>query len=177
MYDSNPNPNPNCRFAICLYFLYQLIGPAALAGVVVMILLAPGNYFAMKKMLSYTRNIQSARDSRVKLLSEVLSGVKIVKLLGWERALDEQVGTSRKAELDEIKGFKYLQVAVEFLVRLSPLLLKTLGFGAYTLLEHKLTAAKAFTALGLFDILVGPVSNFPKVVFARTTFINPNPRN
>jgi len=153
-----------CKFVMCLAFLYYLIGPSSLAGVAVMLLLAPANYYAMKAMLKYTRSIQTKRDTRVKLLTEVLSGMKVVKLLGWERQLCSQIEASRADELDQIKEFRYLNMAVEFLARLSPLFLKTLGFGVYACLEEELTAAKAFTALGLFDILVGPVTNFPKVI-------------
>jgi len=152
------------KFVTCLLFLYQLIGPAALVGVVVLVVLAPGNYYAMKSMLTYTRSIQTARDRRVKLLTEVLSGMKIVKLLGWESELQAQLEASRHHELDQIKAWRYLSVGVEFLARLSPLLLKVLGFGVYCYLDKDLTASKAFTVLGLFDILVGPVTNFPKVV-------------
>ena len=79
------------KFTACLLLLYQTIGPSAFAGALVMVVLAPGNYLAMKAMLKYTRAIQTARDRRVKLLTEVLSGVKIVKLLGWEHELNSQV--------------------------------------------------------------------------------------
>merc|ERR1711959_576964 len=85
------------KLIMCISFLYVLIGPAALVGLGVMIVLAPGNYYAMKSMLKYTRSIQTMRDKRVKLLSEVLSGMKIVKLLGWEKEIDSQVESSRRS--------------------------------------------------------------------------------
>ena len=148
------------KFTACVMLIYAYIGWPALVGVVVLLLLAPGNYFAMKSMLTYTRSIQTARDRRVKLLTEVLSGMKIVKLLGWERELNDQLENSREAELEHIKAWRYLSVGIEVLARMSPLLLKILAFGASVLfVDHNLTAAEAFTCLGLSTLIVTLITN------------------
>jgi len=102
---------------------------------------------------------------------EVLSGIKIVKSLGWEPQLKESVDKMRAEEVTEIGNFQYLIVNIQLLWSLSPTLISVSSFALYTILGHELTAAKAFTALSLFDILTGPVQqdqiSDPK--------LNPNP--
>jgi len=58
-------------FGICLWLLYQQLGPAAFSGIVVMVVLGPCNGLVMKYIFQFTRAIQTNRDKRVKLLGEV----------------------------------------------------------------------------------------------------------
>ena len=153
-------------FGICLWMLYAQIGPAAFSGIGVIILLAPCNGLVMKYIFQFTRAIQTNRDKRVKLLGEVLSGIKIVKSLGWEPELKTQVDASREAEMQEIGNFQYLIVCIQLLWSICPTLISVSSFAIYTLLDNELTAAKAFTALSLFNILTGPVQVMPMVVMA-----------
>ena len=62
---------------VCLYFLWVLLGPSVLAGVLVMVLLIPVNAVIAK----YTRKLQveqmKHKDDRIKLMNELLNGIKV----------------------------------------------------------------------------------------------------
>ena len=62
-----------------MYFLWQQLGPATLAGLAIMILLVPVNAVIAQK----TRKLQIAqmrkKDSRIKIMNEVLNGIKVRK--------------------------------------------------------------------------------------------------
>ena len=62
---------------VCLYFLWETLGPSVLAGVAVMVLLIPVNAVIAK----YNKKLQVAqmkfKDSRIKLMNEVLNGIKV----------------------------------------------------------------------------------------------------
>ena len=62
---------------VCLYFLWETLGPSVLAGVAVMVLLIPVNAVIAK----YNKKLQVAqmkfKDSRIKLMNEVLNGINV----------------------------------------------------------------------------------------------------
>ena len=68
------------QFALAIYFLYDLIGPSALAGLAVFAILIPINIYGGK----YGRRIQQeqmkAKDERILLMNEVLQGIKVLKV-------------------------------------------------------------------------------------------------
>lgn len=66
------------------------------------------------------------KDSRIKLMSEILSGIKVLKLYAWEPSFLEQVEGIRQSELQLLRKGAYLQaistfiwICTPFLVRLS----------------------------------------------------------
>lgn len=66
------------------------------------------------------------KDSRIKLMNEILSGIKVLKLYAWEPSFLEQVEGIRQGELQLLRKGAYLQaistfiwVCTPFLVRLS----------------------------------------------------------
>lgn len=68
------------------------------------------------------------KDSRIKLMSEILAGIKVLKLYAWEPSFSEKVEGIREDELRLLRKSAYLQaistftwVCTPFLVRLSPL--------------------------------------------------------
>ena len=83
-------------FVLCLYFLYQQIGFACFGAIFVMLLLSPANYLVMKIYLKYSRQTMERRDKRVKLLTEILEGIKIVKYFGWEHKMQARIQVRRR---------------------------------------------------------------------------------
>lgn len=66
------------------------------------------------------------KDSRIKLMSEILNGIKVLKLYAWEPSFLEQVEGIRQSELQLLRKGAYLEaistfiwVCTPFLVRLS----------------------------------------------------------
>lgn len=67
------------------------------------------------------------KDSRIKLMSEILAGIKVLKLYAWEPSFLEKVEGIREDELRLLRKSAYLQAISTFtwvctpvLVRLSP---------------------------------------------------------
>ena len=79
------------QIGLSLYFLWDILGPSSLAGLAVMILMAPLNAViaaSMKKLqMSQMRN----KDRRTKLMDEILNGMKILKLYAWEVSFQKKV--------------------------------------------------------------------------------------
>ncbi|XP_055507850.1 multidrug resistance-associated protein 1 [Leucoraja erinacea] len=151
---------------LAMYFLWQNLGPSVLAGVAVMILLVPINsVIAMKtKTLQVTQ--MKEKDNRIKLMNEVLNGIKVIKLYAWELAFKEKVLDIRENELKVLKRAAYLAAVSTFTWVCAPFLVALCTFGVYVLVDEKnvLDAQKAFVSLALFNILRFPLNMLPMVI-------------
>lgn len=65
------------QIGLALYFLWQLLGPSVLAGLAVMIILIPVNGVIANRIKTYQIRQMKYKDDRVKLMNEVLSGIKV----------------------------------------------------------------------------------------------------
>ena len=65
------------QIIMCVVFLWQLLGPSVLAGIFVMILLIPLNAFIATKLKALQVKQMKEKDNRVKLMNEILQGIKV----------------------------------------------------------------------------------------------------
>lgn len=73
------------QIALALYFLWDILGPSVLAGLAVMIILIPVNGFIANKIKTLQIRQMKNKDERVKLMNEILSGIKVSNcLLVWD---------------------------------------------------------------------------------------------
>ncbi|XP_064870207.1 multidrug resistance-associated protein 1-like, partial [Oncorhynchus nerka] len=96
------------EIALCLFFLWQHLGPSALAGIATVILIFPLNGFIAKKRSKLQEVQMKFMDGRIKLMNEILNGIKILKFYAWEKAFLEQVLGYREKELKALKKSQIL---------------------------------------------------------------------
>lgn len=72
------------QLIICLIILLINLGPSALAGFAVFLVMTPIQTRTMRLMLRYRQKTMVFTDKRAKLLQELLSGIKIIKFFAWE---------------------------------------------------------------------------------------------
>ena len=63
--------------ALAIYFLWQQLGPSVLAGLGLMLLLVPLNGFIAQKTRKLQISQMAFKDSRMKLMNEILNGIKV----------------------------------------------------------------------------------------------------
>ena len=73
------------QIALAIYFLWQILGPSALAGLAVMVVMIPINAVVSQKMKTYQISQMKCKDRRTVLMDEILSGIKVIKLYAWEK--------------------------------------------------------------------------------------------
>ena len=56
------------------------------------------------------KEIMKAKDMRIKLMSEMVNGIKIIKLYAWEKQFLQNIEKIRKAEVGLLKTQLYWQV-------------------------------------------------------------------
>ncbi|NWR82496.1 MRP3 protein, partial [Furnarius figulus] len=151
---------------LALYFLWQALGPSVLAGVAVMVLLIPFNSAIAIKTRAFQVEQMRYKDSRIKLMNEILGGIKVLKLYAWEPSFSEKVLEIRKNELRVLKKSAYLNSLSTFAWISAPFLVALTTFAVYVSVDENniLDAEKAFVSLSLFNILKFPLNMLPQVI-------------
>ncbi|XP_054880485.1 multidrug resistance-associated protein 1 isoform X2 [Poeciliopsis prolifica] len=154
------------QVVLALYFLWQNLGPSVLAGVAVMVLMVPINAVIAMKTKTYQVAQMKSKDSRIKLMNEMLNGIKVLKLYAWELAFKEKVSEIRESELRVLKKTAYLGAISTFTWVCAPFLVALSTFAVYVLIDERnvLDAQKAFVSLALFNILRFPLNMLPMVI-------------
>jgi len=150
------------QLILCFVMLIQYVSWALLAGVMVMILFIFLSAWVQGKARKFQKDAMKAKDERLKFETELLKVVKVVKLYAWEIAIAHRVQELRNKEMALQLRYKLWNMGLFLSFSLSPTLVSLATFACYTLLLKKeLTAATAFTALSLFNILNFPLSAGP----------------
>ncbi|XP_055295955.1 multidrug resistance-associated protein 1 isoform X2 [Sitodiplosis mosellana] len=154
------------QIGLAVYFLWDLLGPSVLAGLAVMIILIPVNGVIANKIKSLQIRQMKNKDERVKLMNEILSGIKVLKLYAWEPSFEEQVQKIREKEIKVLKEAAYLNAGTSFIWSCAPFLVSLVTFIAYVYSgdDHILTAERAFVCLTLFDIIRMPLAMLPLLI-------------
>ncbi|KAK2508352.1 hypothetical protein MC885_011599 [Smutsia gigantea] len=152
------------QLTITLYLLHQQVGVAFVGGLILALLLVPVNKVIATRIMASNQEMLQHKDVRVKLMTELLSGVRVIKFFGWEQALEGRVEACRAQELERLRVIKYLDAACVYLWAALPVVISIVIFITYVLMGHQLTATKVFTALALVGMLILPLNNFPWVI-------------
>ncbi|XP_009463507.1 PREDICTED: canalicular multispecific organic anion transporter 1 [Nipponia nippon] len=154
------------QMILSIVFLWRELGPSVLAGIAVMVLLIPINGFLVAKAKAIQVRNMKNKDERMKIMSEILNGIKILKLFAWEPSFEKRVNEIRARELKDLVNFSYLQSISIFLFTCAPFLVSLVGFAVYILVNENniLDAQKAFTAISLFNVLRFPMAMLPLVL-------------
>uniref|UniRef100_A0A452GXN3 ATP binding cassette subfamily C member 2 n=1 Tax=Gopherus agassizii TaxID=38772 RepID=A0A452GXN3_9SAUR len=154
------------QIALSIIFLWWELGPSVLAGIGVMVLLIPINAVLATKARRIQMKNMKNKDQRMKIMNEILSGIKILKLFAWEPSFERQVGEIRVRELKGLLHFTNLQAFSIFIFSCAPFLVSVASFAVYVMVDEKnvLDAQKAFTSISLFNILRFPMATLPLVI-------------
>uniref|UniRef100_A0A8C4WSK5 ATP binding cassette subfamily C member 10 n=1 Tax=Gopherus evgoodei TaxID=1825980 RepID=A0A8C4WSK5_9SAUR len=152
------------QFAITLYLLYQQVGVAFLGGLGLALLLVPVNKVIANRIMENNKEMLKHKDTRVKLMTEFLCGMRVIKFYTWERHFGARINACRAKELQKLRAIKYLDAVCVYLWAALPVVVSIVIFITYVLLGHQLTATKVFTALALVGMLILPLNNFPWVL-------------
>ncbi|XP_026834850.1 multidrug resistance-associated protein 1 isoform X6 [Drosophila erecta] len=151
------------QIALALYFLWQQLGPSVLAGLAVMIILIPVNGVIASRIKTYQIRQMKYKDERVKLMNEVLSGIKVLKLYAWEPSFEKQVLDIRDKEIATLRSTAYLNAGTSFLWSCAPFLVSLVTFATYVLTSeaNQLSVEKVLVSIALFDLMKLPLTILP----------------
>lgn len=149
-------------FTVALIFLVRLVGWLSFSlGLLVPIIMIPLNARASRAYGGAQRGIMQSRDKRLRVLAEVLQGIKQIKFTATEAVWEEGLNGIRDQELRMQRTSFLWQLTLRLLWIASPVMLAAVTLTVYVLLQESLSPAVAFTALGVFANLEFAVSVLP----------------
>jgi ABC-type multidrug transport system fused ATPase/permease subunit len=108
------------QIAVSIYLLWQQLQYGSLAGLIVMLLLLPINGFIGALMRGQQIRLLQQRDQRTKLMSEILNGIKVLKLYAWETSFVQLIRKFRAIELKNLRKQAFLSAGITFAFNSAP---------------------------------------------------------
>ncbi|KAI9353058.1 hypothetical protein DFJ73DRAFT_829327 [Zopfochytrium polystomum] len=156
---------------LCLGLLTWTIGfPGAITGVLSLSFAVPATQYVGKIIKKFRKELMKKSDSRMSKLSEILNGIRSIKLYSWEDYFRQQLDLSRQSELKSLRSYLTVQSTTSILWRGSPLLATMMTFivsSSFPTTSNPLNPASAFTVLSMFNnVLRYPLFVVPKLVIS-----------
>ena len=154
------------QITLCMLSLYQLVGVSMFAGIGVMILMIPLNGVIARMMKKLQLVQMKNKDSRSRLMTEILNNIKSIKLYAWNTAFMNKLSHIRNdLELNTLRKIGATQSVANFTWQSTPFLVSCSTFTVYALTDPRpLTTSVVFPALTLFNLLTFPLSILPMVI-------------
>uniref|UniRef100_A0A6Q2ZQ65 ATP-binding cassette, sub-family C (CFTR/MRP), member 9 n=1 Tax=Esox lucius TaxID=8010 RepID=A0A6Q2ZQ65_ESOLU len=145
--------------------LHYLLGTSALIGASVIVLLAPVQYLIATKLADTQKSTLDHSTDRLKKTSEILKGIKLLKLYAWENIFCDSVEDTRGKELTSLRTFALYTSMSIFMNAAIPIAAVLVTFVSHVLIiGSRPSPSEAFAALALFHILVTPLFLLSTVV-------------
>ncbi|KAF9136196.1 Canalicular multispecific organic anion transporter 2 [Mortierella sp. GBA39] len=165
------------EIGIALFLLYRFLGWSMIAGFLGMVLLLPLQGLQARVFESMQARKLVAMDQRIRLTTEVLAGIKIVKIYGWESAFLQRILSTRNQELAALKMIGVLQAFMSIIFISSSLIISLITFGVFALwggpnfTPGTLTPQVVFVSMTLFAMLRNPISSLSEATTSTISLI------
>ena len=143
---------------LSLAYAIWLIGPIALVGFFIIILMYPIMGIIAKLQSHYREQAVRFTDQRVTGMKEIIDSIRLIKMYAWEEPFLDNILSMRDEELKSIFKSSLTQSAV---LVVSPSISIVAGFGTFivmTLAGIELDTTQAFTTLSIFSSLQFSIS-------------------
>uniref|UniRef100_A0A8C2I0L6 ATP-binding cassette, sub-family C (CFTR/MRP), member 2 n=1 Tax=Cyprinus carpio TaxID=7962 RepID=A0A8C2I0L6_CYPCA len=154
------------QIILAIAFLWIELGPSVLAGLLTMVLLVPINGWLATKSRGFQVENMKFKDKRMKIVNDILNGIKVLKYYAWESSFEAQVQEIREKELKVMRKFAYLSSVSTFIFSCAPAIVSLATFAVFVSVspDNILDAEKAFTSISLFNILRFPLAMLPQLI-------------
>ncbi len=149
-----------------MYFIYKELDVAVFAGFAIIVIAIPLNVIAAGISRRFQYEQMTNKDQRVKLMNEILGGIKVLKLYGWEESFMQQILDIRNREIRVLKKSAWLSSMISFVWNNVPILFTLAAFTTFIFIddENILTADKAYVSISYVNILRLPMVILPYMV-------------
>jgi len=152
------------QIVVSIALLLLNLGPSALAGIAIIFLLLPFNHWVIKRLRMFRRLAMGCSDQRVKFMTEILLGIKVIKMYAWESSFMSALSAIRLSEVGFQRSSALTRCLMQIVMQCGPLTMSLLAFITLGASGGELRAADVFSSLVLFNQLRLPLMMFPNVV-------------
>lgn len=104
------------------------------------------------------------KDERVKVVTEILNGIIVLKLYAWEKSFIKRINSLREDEVNQLRNYQFLEATQYFAWSTAPLLVALASFVTFVLIDpanNVIDSQTAFVSLTLFNTMRGPLFLLP----------------
>eukprot|EP01125_Pyxidicula_operculata_P021279 TRINITY_DN812_c2_g1_i1.p1 TRINITY_DN812_c2_g1~~TRINITY_DN812_c2_g1_i1.p1 ORF type:complete len:1539 (-),score=311.37 TRINITY_DN812_c2_g1_i1:20-4636(-) len=152
------------QMIVSLGILIDTVGVSALAGTALLFFSLPLTAVLGRKMGLLTQETMKLKDSRSKVMNEILQGIRVLKFFSWEESFTKRVTDVRDGEVGVLKKVAIVRSLFFFVFTSTPLFVSVITFAVYSAQGNELTSQVAFTSLALFNLLRAPLILLPMVI-------------
>ena len=141
------------QFILVMYLSWRSIGNATFVGGALILLFVPFQSWISKKFSQLRSETAKKTDIRIKIMSEIIQGIKVIKMYAWENSFAELAADARREEIKIIqKTCLYTSINIIFNFASSRVVM-VLIFSTYVFLGGIVTAEKAFLTLAFYNVV------------------------
>ncbi|CDZ97117.1 Multidrug resistance-associated protein/mitoxantrone resistance protein, ABC superfamily [Phaffia rhodozyma] len=156
------------QIVVGLGILIYTIGYSALVGLGVLLIGLPFQAWLFRQLMKVREASMEFVDSRVRLLQEVLQGIRVIKFMSYESYFESRIKGIRRKELDKLKINAFMRAVLMAMMNIVPVFAAVLSFITYSLSGHQLDTATIFSALQAFNNIQLPLWILPMALQAVT---------
>ncbi|KAG3071036.1 ABC transporter C family member 3 [Phytophthora cactorum] len=149
----------SCVLIGFLFDFYSALAGTAVLSAVMVISIQQGDRIA-----ELQRRLLRVIDERVKVTSETLQGIRVMKFYAWEDSLAQRVEKLRVKEVSLLRKFHSYQVVNTVMLFITPTFLSGATLGVYVLINHTITVVEAFTLVAMVNISRAALNQLPLAI-------------
>lgn len=155
---------------IATFLLYKFLGMAGAISVLMLALVVPMARRISRKSRLYEFEVMQKRDARVTFMSQVITGIRVIKSFAWEKSTKKDCLKLRADEVESLRKRTLVSAYGSLVFMGSATFAAIVGFGLYVGMGNTLTPAKVFAALIIYADLPTPFLILKDVitVYAKT---------
>ena len=138
-----------------------MFGYSFFAGLGVFMLAFFSNYGVARYMRSVQKLVMKSKDARMKVTTESVNNVKMIKLYSWQENFLQRIYRRRERDVYRLRQAGFATAMLIFFIYLFPSLLPVTTFATYIKMGNYLRYEVAVAALVLFNLMRGPLIQAP----------------
>ncbi|XP_075225132.1 ATP-binding cassette sub-family C member 5-like isoform X2 [Lycorma delicatula] len=128
-----------------IIYILWLLGPWALLGMLIFSVFYPIQYGMSRWVGHFRAKTMAVGDKRIRLISEILSCIKLIKMYAWEKFFSKDLMEIRNKEMKLLHITAYCQSLTMSLATTVPIISAIVTFLSHIAAGNNLIASEAFT--------------------------------
>ncbi|KAF9967419.1 hypothetical protein BGZ73_000542, partial [Actinomortierella ambigua] len=153
-----------------MVYLYRIMGWSIFGGILVILAMNPMQTLLGRLKVKAEARKLSQMDLRVRMMNEILAGIKIIKLYGWEDSFKAKIDAVRREEIGAQKRASFVDVFMKVLYSSASMPMALATFAVYSTVggpgwtPGKMTADIIVVSVALFGMLNRPIGLFGQAI-------------
>ncbi|KAI4464939.1 atp-binding cassette sub-family c [Holotrichia oblita] len=138
---------------IIILILCIEVGWTGIVGIIILALVIPIQIYLGKKSSILRLETAIKTDDRVRVMSEIISGIQVIKMYTWELPFVKVINSIRKAEIAKLRYTSLIKAIILSFINFIPKVGLFSGVIAYTLTGNTIDPQYVFTITAFYNVL------------------------